>query len=56
MDIYDELIKTAQLLKMVSVTGDYWVIMQGCVNSVLKAAEYIKQKEAEKNDAISNGA
>ena len=56
MDIYDELIKTAKLLKMVSVTGDYWVIMQGCLNSVLEVAAYIKKKEAEQNDAINNGA
>ena len=33
MNEYEELIKTAQILKSISVTGDYWLLMQACVNS-----------------------
>lgn len=46
MNEYEELIKTAQILKSISVTGDYWLLMQACVNSCLKVAEAIKPKEA----------
>ena len=46
MNPYDELIKAAQLLRTVPVTGDYWMIMQACVNSIVNVAEAIKAKEA----------
>lgn len=46
MNNYDELIRAAQLLRSVPVTGDYWMIMQACVNSIVKVAETIKPKEA----------
>lgn len=57
-ELYEELIKTANCLKAVSVNGDYWLIMQACVNSVLKVAKAIKQQEKNANkgeqDAINN--
>ena len=40
----EELLKAAALLKTVSVTGDYWMIMQACVNSITKVAEELKNE------------
>ena len=34
----------AALLKSVPVTGDYWMIMQACVNSVTRIAEELKNE------------
>ena len=50
MNECEELSKVIQALKMVSVTGDYWVIMQACVNSLTKVIESLRGKE----NAISN--
>lgn len=50
MNEYEELTKVAQLLKRVPVTGDYWMVMQACVNSVNKVAESLKGEE----NAINN--
>lgn len=51
MDNYFELKKAAELLKKVPVTGEYWMIMHACVNSILKVAEEIKgDKNAVNND------
>lgn len=47
MNNYEELIKTAQILRSISVTGDYWIPMQACVNSILQVAEAIKSKPNE---------
>ena len=55
MDEYQELIKTAQVLKTVKVDGDFWLVMQACVNSILSVAENIK-KEVKQNDTIDNNA
>lgn len=41
----EELLKVAALLKTVSVTGEYWTVMQACLNSVLKVAEELKKNE-----------
>ena len=51
MDNYIELKKAAELLKTVPVTGNYWMIMHACVNSILKVADEIK---GDKN-AVNNG-
>ena len=40
----EELLKAAALLKTVPVTGDYWLIMQACVNSICKVAEELKNE------------
>lgn len=58
MNEYEELIKTAQILKSISVTGDYWLLMQACVNSCLRVAEAINQKpnEADKPKEAKNGS
>ena len=40
----EELLKVVALLKTVPVTGDYWMIMQACVNSVTKVAEELKNE------------
>ena len=58
MDEYEELIKTAQILKSISVTGDYWLLMQACVNSCLRVAEAIKPKpeELRKPKEAENGS
>lgn len=50
MNKYDELINVARLLKTVSVTGEYWTIMQACLNSVLQVAEAIKAEEKENSN------
>lgn len=50
----EELLTVAQLLKTVPVTGDYWMTMQACVNSVLKVAGEIKKGVGE--DAVNNNA
>lgn len=44
MEKYDELIRTAQLLKTVPVNGDYWAIMQACFNSVVNVANAIAKE------------
>lgn len=44
MEKYDELIRTAQLLKIVPVNGDYWAIMQACFNSVVNVANAIAKE------------
>ena len=48
----EELTKVIQYLKLVPVTGDYWMIMQACVNSLTKVAKSLRGEE----DAISNNA
>lgn len=55
-ELYEELIKTANCLKAVSVNGDYWLIMQACVNSVLKVAKAIKQQEGEKDESVDDNS
>lgn len=40
----EELLKVAALLKTVPVTGEYWMIMQACVNSIIKVAEELKNE------------
>lgn len=55
-ELYEELIKTASCLKSVSVNGNYWLIMQACVNSVLKVAEAIKQQEGKSNESINDNS
>ena len=40
----EELLKVAALLKTVPVTGDYWMIMQACVNSVTRVSEELKNE------------
>ena len=61
MNEYEELLKAAQLLRTVAVPGEYWMIMQACVNSIVNVAEAIKSKPNEsklKEDAdgsIDNG-
>lgn len=50
MDNYNELMNVAQHLRTVAVTGDYWMIMQACLNSILKVAESIRGEE----NGISN--
>ena len=50
MDNYEELMKAAELLKSVYVNGDYWMIMQACVNSIVKVAESLKGEK----DAVNN--
>lgn len=50
MNEIEELNKVIQLLKMVPVTGDYWMVMQACVNSLTKVIESLRGKE----NAISN--
>lgn len=42
----EELLKAASLLKTVPVTGDYWMIMQACVNSIMNVANQIKAQQA----------
>ena len=46
----EELLKAAALLKTVPVTGDYWMIMQACVNSITKVAEELKRRQNEIDD------
>lgn len=55
MNEYEELIKTAKLLKTVSVNGDYWMLMQACVNSIIAVAEAIKAR-GDSVDTIDNNA
>lgn len=50
----NELLSAANLLKTVPVTGDYWMVMAACVNSILKVAEELK-KGADV-DAVNNNA
>ncbi len=50
MDKYKELIAAAQLLKTVKVDGDYWMLMQACVNSIVKIAESLKGEEDANNN------
>lgn len=52
MNEYEELVKVIQYLKAVSVTGEYWMIMQACVNSLTKVAESLRGKD----NAINNNA
>ena len=40
----EELLKVAALLKTVPVTGEYWMLMQACVNSVTRVAEELKNE------------
>lgn len=47
----EELLKAAALLKTVPVTGDYWMIMQACVNSIYKVAEELKNEINDKCDS-----
>ena len=47
----EELLKVISLLKSVPVTGDYWMIMQACVNSIAKVAEEIKNEINDKCDS-----
>lgn len=42
MNNYEELMNVAQHLRTVAVTGDYWMIMQACLNSILKVAETLR--------------
>ena len=42
MNNYDELMNVAQHLKSVAVTGEYWMVMQACLNSILKVAESLR--------------
>lgn len=50
MDNYNELMNVAQHLRTVSVTGEYWMVMQACLNSILKVAESLRGEE----NAIGN--
>lgn len=50
MDVYTELMNVARLLKTVSVTGEYWTIMQACLNSVINVAKVVKEEQ----NAINN--
>lgn len=47
---YEELIRTVQALRSVKVDGEYWMLMQACVNSLLKIAESLRGKD----NAIDN--
>lgn len=53
MNDFDELMRTAQLLRTVKVDGDYWMLMQACVNSIMKVAEAIKSR-GDSVDTINN--
>ena len=53
MNEVDELMKTAQLLKAVKVDGEFWMVMQACVNSIVKVAEAIKSR-GDNVDTINN--
>jgi hypothetical protein len=53
MNDYEILMRTAQVLRTVSVAGDYWAAMQACVNSILQVAEKLKGGNA---DGINNKA
>ena len=46
----EELMRVAQLLRTVPVTGEYWAIMEACVNSCLKIAEQLRGEE----NAVNN--
>ena len=50
MDGYDQLMKVIQALKCVPVTGDYWLVMQACVNSIKQVAETLRGQD----NAINN--
>lgn len=52
-EIYNELIETVKCLNAVAVTGEYWLIMQACVNSILKVCETIKNGVMQ-NDTVNN--
>ena len=52
MDNYNELIRTVQALRTVKVDGEYWMLMQACVNSLLKVAESLRGDD----NAINNNA
>ena len=42
MDYYNELMRTAQALRTVKVDGEFWMLMQACVNSIVKVAESLR--------------
>ena len=48
----NELLSAANLLKTVPVTGDYWMVMAACVNSILKVAEELKK--GEQDEPVNN--
>ena len=47
MNDYDILVRTVQVLRTVSVTGEYWAAMQACVNSILQVADRLKGGNAD---------
>jgi hypothetical protein len=54
VDIYDELMKTAQALRSVKVDGEYWALMHVAVQNIMKCAEAVKgAKNAIGNDPKS---
>lgn len=42
MDNYNELMKVVQALREVKVDGEFWMLMQACVNSIMKVAESLR--------------
>lgn len=52
-ELCEELMATVKCLRCVSVTGDYWMVMQACVNSIQKVAEEIKTR-GDNVDTINN--
>lgn len=59
MDNYLDLINTANALRTVKVDGDFWMLMQASVNTILKVAEAIKPKEKQvvkKDEPVNNNS
>lgn len=42
MNKYEELMRIAQLLNTVPVTGEYWELMAACRNTLVKIAEAVR--------------
>ena len=54
MDVCEELTRVIQALKMVPVTGDYWMVMQACVNSITKVLESLRGEDNAVNDSTKS--
>lgn len=45
MSTEEKLMRTIQALKSVRVDGEYWLLMQACVNSISEVIEEIRGSE-----------
>jgi uncharacterized protein Yka (UPF0111/DUF47 family) len=53
-ELINELASAANLLRTVKVDGEYWLQMSAVYNSIVKAAQKLKESEVVKDESGNN--